>query len=330
MSTKTHQNKTQKEIVFLSQICPGSYQHREAFARNEMENLTKTIKEHGVLNPLIVYRDRDEYPLIAGERRWRALCAIQLYEQGLMTWPQAIDMISAEDARQQLLDQRRYLTGIEIEVKVAPKGSNHRILSVIENGQRQNLTPLEEARDYQGLLDDGYTSAEAAELAGKSETTVTATVSLLDLEPEVQAMLEAGDLDKTQGIHLATVKDRDAQIGLAQRAQKAGWNVATTKTACQAYNKQLSSKNGASSGRKKTPQTTTKAAVPLANVTPVHIYQVPGGKQHLSPESIEYILALSEECCSSCRVHGISTQCLSCDGFIEFATRLIQEVNYES
>jgi len=321
------QPTTQQKNIFLSQMRPGAYQHRENFARDELENLAKTIKKHGVLNPPLVSADGEEYPLIAGERRWRALCAIHLQELGLMSWGRAMDLISAEDARQRLLAQRQHLAAVEVEVKVAPQQSNHRILSIIENGQRQNLTALEEARDYRGLMEqDGYSLAEVAELAGKSEKTVVSTVALLELAPEVQQLLETGELDKTQGVHLATVKDREAQIGLAQRAVKSGWKASTTEMACRAYNRPAQKKKAAKANG--TSATAQPAAIPIASVTSVPLHR-PGRRHHLSPDGANYILALSEECCGSCLAKGLSRQCLNCEGFVEFANRLLREVNYE-
>jgi ParB family chromosome partitioning protein len=317
------------QTIFLSQIRPGPYQNRQDFDRNALESLGITIREHGLLNPPIVYREGDFYRLIAGERRWRMLCAVHLCGQGLMTWPQAMDMVSAEDARQRLLDRATYLSTIEIEVRVPMTGSNHRVLSVIENGQRRNLNPVEEAQDYQALLDDGYTAAEVADLAGKSEKTIQTTVTLLDLEPEVQEMLISGDLDKTRGIALATVKDRDAQIGLAQRAVKHGMRATAVEAACRAYNKQQ-----ASGSRKTTPDDCTAAppakpvTIPLGQVKAIPLYR-PAQHHHLNPDSIDYILALGEECCNGCLDNGFSARCLKCDGFTEFANLLFREVNYE-
>ncbi len=325
MKTNDYQIQTQKCVINLSQIYPGNYQSRETFEREEMENLARTIKTHGLINPPLVCQQEDAYLLIAGERRWRALCAVHLSEQGVMTWTQAIDMVSADDARQQLHNFQQYLTAIDVEVKVAPPHSNHRVLAVIENGQHRKLNPLEEAQDYKGLLDDGCTPAEVAAWVGKSSQTITDTVSLLDLAPEVQAMLRAGQLDKTQGVDLATVKDQAAQIGLAQRAVKAGWNTATTEAACRAYNKSIQTSPRESQSNNGHSATT----IPLSQVQTVSLYQ-PRSQHHLSPAGIEYILGLAEECCECCRDQGFSSKCLACEGFVEFANRLIREVNYES
>lgn len=317
------------QTIPLSQIRPGPYQNRQNFDRKALESLGVTIREHGLLNPLVVYREGDYYRLIAGERRWRMLCAVHLSGQGLMTWQQAVDMVSAEDARQRLLDRAPYLSTVEIEVRVPVTGSNHRVLSVIENGQRRNLNPIEEAQDYQALLDDGYTTADVADLAGKSGKTIQTTIALLDLEPEVQEMLISGDLDKTQGTALATVKDREAQIGLAQRAVKHGMRAAAVEAACRAYNQQQ-----ASGSKEISPNGSTAAppakplAIPLEQVKAIPLYR-PARQRHLNPDSIDYILALGEECCNSCLDGGFSARCLKCEGFTEFATLLIQEVNYD-
>jgi ParB family chromosome partitioning protein len=312
------------QIIPLSQIRPGPYQNRQNFDRDDLESLGLTIRTHGLVNPPVVYREGDFYRLIAGERRWRMLCAFHLSGQGLMSWPQAVDMVAAEDARQQLLERAPDLSEVEIEVRVPVSGSNHRVLAVIENGQRRNLNPIEEARDYQALLDDGYTTAEVADLAGKSEKTIQTTVSLLDLEPEVQVMLISGDLDKTRGTALVTIKDPDAQIGLAQRAVKQDMRAAAVEAACRAYNRRQEQQTLDDTA---TPPA-KPVAIPLGQVKAIPLYR-PAQHPHLSPDSVDYILALGEECCNGCLDNGFSARCLKCEGFTEFANLLIREVNYE-
>jgi ParB-like chromosome segregation protein Spo0J len=197
------------------------------------------------------------------------------------------------------------------------------VLAAVENGQRKNLNPIEEAGDYQGLLDDGYSAAEVADLTGKSVATVKATVRLLRLEAEVKALLIAGDLSKTHGTYLVTVKDRAAQIGLANRAVKRGMTVTTLETACQTYNQRQ--REVKASPNAAAPAASQKT-VPLTKVKIVKLWQPPPPRR-LSPEAADFVLALAEESCETCREHGFSAQCLTCDKFTEFATLLIKAAN---
>lgn len=307
--------------ISLSRVRPGPFQHRENFDRAEMSTLAASIRAHGLLSPPVVDQAGDDYPLIAGERRWRALYVVHLAGQGALTWDQALDVVSAPDARRQMAALADHLAAIKIEVRLPAGAGSRQVLAAIENGQRQNLNPIEEANDYQGLLDDGYSVAEVADLVGKSAATIETTVRLLRLEPEVKALLIAGDLSKTHGTALATVKDRAAQIGLANRAVKRRMTVTTLETACQSYNRQAKASPNAA-----TPPVPA-VTVPLKQIKAVHLYQPPPFRR-LSPDAAEYILALAEESCNGCLEHGFSAKCLTCEGFAEFATRLIRAATY--
>jgi ParB family transcriptional regulator, chromosome partitioning protein len=144
--------------VPLELIAKNPFQPRENFDYNDLEDLVESIKKHGILQPLVVTKSADGYQLIAGERRFRAAEII-----GSKTVP----------------------------VIVRTATNNEKLeLALIENLQRQNLNPIEEARAYQKLISEfNLTQEEAALRVGKKRTTVANTLRMLDLPAEIQQAL---------------------------------------------------------------------------------------------------------------------------------------------
>ena len=153
------------QMVALAEIQPNPAQPRVHFEEGALAELAASIREHGIIQPLIVTKSPDgangtsgRYWLIAGERRWRAA---QLAEQA------EVPVLVREATPQQRLE-----------------------LALIENIQRADLNPLEEAAAYQALIDDfGLIQQEVAERVGKSRSAVTNTIRLLQLPPAAQAAL---------------------------------------------------------------------------------------------------------------------------------------------
>jgi ParB family chromosome partitioning protein len=144
----------------VARVSPNPHQPRQAISEESLGELVDSIREHGVIQPLVVTQVGDEYQLIAGERRWRAA---QL--AGLTTVP----AIVKETTPQQMLE-----------------------LALVENVQRADLNPLEEAGAYRQLMDEfGLTQEEVAERVGKSRTAVANTVRLLRLTNDVKEALAA-------------------------------------------------------------------------------------------------------------------------------------------
>jgi ParB family chromosome partitioning protein len=144
----------------VARVSPNPHQPRQSIAEESLAELAASIREHGVIQPLVVTQSGDEYQLIAGERRWRAA---QL--AGLTTIPAIIK----ETTPQQMLE-----------------------LALVENVQRADLNPLEEAGAYRQLMDDfGLTQEEVAARVGKSRTAVANIVRLLRLPDDVKAALAA-------------------------------------------------------------------------------------------------------------------------------------------
>lgn len=174
--------------VAVDDLVPNRLQPRTHFADKDLASLSASIEAQGVLQPLIVMTDADgHYSIIAGERRWRAARMA-----GLETVPVVVRDV-ADD--QSLLE-----------------------MALVENVQRADLDVIEEAEAYRLLAERFDLSQEAiAQRVGKSRPTVTNTLRLLRLPPEVQALLRDGLLTAGQARPLLGLTDRDQQLALAKR-----------------------------------------------------------------------------------------------------------------
>lgn len=163
------------QMVAVGSIRPNPHQPRTEFDPDKLTELTNSIREHGLLQPLVVTPDgEDTYILIAGERRWRAS-----QRAGLATIPV---VIKNDTTPQEMLE-----------------------LALIENIQRADLNPLEEAQAYFQLIEDyGLTQEEVAERVGKARSTVANAVRLLDLAPQVQEALTDGEISSGHARTLAS------------------------------------------------------------------------------------------------------------------------------
>lgn len=168
-------------MVPVSNIVPNPKQPREYFADNAMEDLVSSIKEHGILQPLVVSPlGEGKYELIAGERRFRAAKFNKMKE---------VPAIIREAKEHEKLE-----------------------LALIENLQRQDLNAIEEAKGYQQLIDQfGFSHENVAKKMGKSRPVVSNTLRLLKLSPEIQEALMKGKISATAGRVLAGVTDPKKQ-----------------------------------------------------------------------------------------------------------------------
>ncbi len=170
----------------ISSIRPNPQQPRSHFDEEALAALAESIREVGVLQPVLVRAVDDDYELIAGERRWRAARRV-----GLQTIPAIVRM--ADDAA--MLQQ-----------------------AIIENVQREELNPLEEAAAFQQLIEDfSFTHDEVATRIGKSRATITNTLRLLQLPPSIQRFLRDGSLRMGHARALLGTPDRAFQEQLARR-----------------------------------------------------------------------------------------------------------------
>ena len=175
------------KLIRISDIQKNPYQPRKEFSKEKIEELAQSIKENGLIQPIIVRQSPViGYEILAGERRYRASIAA-----GLSEVPVIIKNLSDQDMM---------------------------IHSIIENLQREDLNPIEEAKAYQSLIDKGYTHADIAEKMGKSRPYITNLVRLLTLPDFILTEVEAGKLSQAHArllIQLST----DEQKKLLYRIQ---------------------------------------------------------------------------------------------------------------
>ena len=183
----------------IAQVEPGLKQPRKRFDPETLADLAESIRTHGIIQPLTVRRlSSGYYQIIAGERRWRAAKLA-----GLSEVPAVI--IEADD--------RRVME-----------------LGLIENLQREDLNPMEEALGYQALVQDyGLTQEEAAQRVGKSRPAVANAMRLLALPDAIQALLEEGKLSAGHGRAILSVPDSALQKKLAQKVVQEGLSVRQTE-----------------------------------------------------------------------------------------------------
>jgi len=174
----------------LDQINPNPHQPRQFFAEEKLAELAASIKEHGLLQPLIVTEsERGRYIIIAGERRWRAAKSI-----GLTQVPCIMRSLEQQHMQE---------------------------LSLIENIQREDLQSLEEAQAYRDLLDQyNYTQEDLAARLGKSRPHIANTLRLLNLAPQFQEMLRRGALSAGHARAILSLPDGHKQALLAERIIK--------------------------------------------------------------------------------------------------------------
>ena len=184
--------------VAIELIQPGGFQPRRRFAEAELDALAQSIREKGVLQPLLVRPltgEEADFELVAGERRWRAAQRVGLHEVPAIVRPMA-DSEALE-------------------------------IALVENLQREDLSPLEEAEAYSRLIDEfGRTQASLAEALGKSRSQVANTVRLLALPAPVRRRLEEGELSAGHARALLAAAD---PATLAEEVVRRGLNVRATE-----------------------------------------------------------------------------------------------------
>jgi hypothetical protein len=171
--------------VLLGSLRPGPWQPRRHFDRERLGELAASIRQDGLLNPPLLAPDRNHYAIIAGERRWRALCALTAVGSGAITLAEALDVAAAEDGPTQLVQRWSHLLA-EVEIAARLDTGNdparRQRLALIDNIQRQDLDPIEEGQGYLALKQEyGYTNRQVAERVGRSTAHVAGRLALLDL-----------------------------------------------------------------------------------------------------------------------------------------------------
>lgn len=182
------------EAVTISDIKPNRYQPRRVFDDEKMAELTGSIREVGVLQPILVRRIEDGYELVAGERRWRAA-----RHAGLVTIPALVRDAGDRESLEQ---------------------------AIVENVHRDDLNPIEEASAFHRLMDDfGLTQHQVAVRVGRSRPSVANALRLLQLPDGVQQMIMDGALGAGHARALAGLGDRQLVERLATRVADDGLSV---------------------------------------------------------------------------------------------------------
>ena len=192
----------------LQKIEPNPLQPRKTFDPEELDSLAESIRMHGIIQPLTVRKlPSGFYQIIAGERRWRAARLAGLYEVPVVV--------------------------IEADDKKAME------LALIENLQRSDLNPIEEALGYQELMGTyEMTQEQAAARVGKSRPAVANALRLLSLSPSVLELVRAGSLSAGHARALLPVKDESQQFSIAQKIMALGLSVRQTEALCKRLCKQ--------------------------------------------------------------------------------------------
>jgi len=182
----------------VDQISPNPHQPRQTMDQDNLQELANSITEHGLIQPLVVTQVGLSYQLIAGERRWRAS---QL--AGLTTVP----VIIKESSPQQMLE-----------------------LAIVENIQRADLNPLEEAQAFAQLMEEfGLTQEAVAERVGKSRTAVANTIRLLNLPDEIKESLATGKISEGHARALLRLKKEKDQFNVVTTIMNRGLSVRQTE-----------------------------------------------------------------------------------------------------
>ena len=178
-------NGMDKEIieVSLDDIIPNRFQPRLAFDEQALNELAKSIRQHGIIQPLVLRKIGDKYEIIAGERRYKAS-----YIAGLSKVPAVIINLDDNDSAE---------------------------VAIVENIQRKNLSPIEEAKSYKKLLDRGYlTQDQLATRMGKTQATISNKLRLLNLAEEVQDALLNNRISERHARSLLKIDDKKQQVDL--------------------------------------------------------------------------------------------------------------------
>ncbi len=179
-------NKSGEVILKINDVEPNKNQPRRTFNEDSLIELSESIKQHGIVQPLVVAKQKDYYEIIAGERRWRAAKIAGLKE---------VPVIIKDYSPQEIME-----------------------VALIENIQREDLNPIEEAKAYKNLIDEyNLKQDQVAEKVSKSRTAVTNALRLLKLDDRVQEMLISENISSGHARALLGLDDAEKQYNIAMQ-----------------------------------------------------------------------------------------------------------------
>lgn len=191
----------------ISLIEPNKNQPRKTFDKEKIEVLAESIKEYGVIQPIVVVKNGDMYSIVAGERRWRAARAAKLTE---------VPVVIRDYTPRELVE-----------------------IALIENIQREDLNPIEEALGYKALINDfNLTQDTVSQRIGKSRSAIANTLRLLTLDKQVQAMLISGQLSSGHARAVLAVENENQRVEFAHMIIDQGLNVRQAEAAAKKLNSQ--------------------------------------------------------------------------------------------
>lgn len=179
-------SKTGETILKINEVEPNKKQPRKFFNEEALQELSESIKQHGIVQPLVVAKKDDYYEIIAGERRWRAAKLAGLKE---------VPVVIKDYSPQEIME-----------------------VALIENIQREDLNPVEEARAYENLIKEyNLKQEELAQRVSKSRSAITNSLRLLKLSDEVLDMLMEETISSGHARALLALKDKDQQLQVAEK-----------------------------------------------------------------------------------------------------------------
>ena len=192
------QSEDSVQYINIHDIMPNANQPRKTFSEEKIEELSKSIKEHGIIQPIVVRRRGDNYEIVAGERRWRAARKAELSKVPCLI--------------RELSDEQNML------------------IAIIENMQREDLNPVEEAEGLnQMIVTFGMTQEQISKSVGKSRPYIANSLRLLKLPEYIKDEMAEGRLSAAHGRTLVTVEDEDVRKVLCARIIKEGLSVRETE-----------------------------------------------------------------------------------------------------
>lgn len=191
------------EDLPMDKIFPNQFQPRTVFNEDKIAELAQTIEEHGIIQPIVVRKmDPDYYEIIAGERRFRAALSLEME-----TIPAVVQEMDDEEVA---------------------------AIALIENLQREQLTPIEEAKAYRNLLDiQDVTQELLATRLGKSQSAIANKLRLLKLPEEIQAAVLDKQISERHARSLLVLETEEQQLGILKEVLANHWNVKQTETRIQ-------------------------------------------------------------------------------------------------
>lgn len=206
MEEKESEEPGKELFLKVSMIEPNKEQPRKKFDEDQLKELADSMKQYGVLQPLLVQKKGNFYEIIAGERRWRAAKLAGLKE---------VPAVIREYDEQQKME-----------------------IALIENVQREDLNPIEEAMAYKRLMEEFHLKQEEiADRVSKNRTTITNSMRLLKLAEEVQKMLVEGVLSSGHARALLGLEDKKAQVMMAERILAEGLSVRDVERLVKSFGK---------------------------------------------------------------------------------------------